>query len=158
MQMAVVLAFCIGILNGLRSMAPAAVVCWAIRLHWIDVTGSRVEFLDTTAALVVFTVLAVGELVVDKLPIMPSRKSPVGLVARFIFGGLSGAAIYFAMEQRMFPGAIAGAIGAIIGCFAGYEARVRAVKALGVPDFVVALVEDAITIGGAIAIAAHAQG
>lgn len=158
MQMAVVFAFCIGILNGLRSMTPPAVVCWAIRLHWIDVTGSRVEFLDSTVALVIFTVLAVGELVADKLPFTPSRKSPVGLVVRFIFGALSGAVICFAGEQRIFPGAIAGAVGAIIGTFAGYEVRVRMGKALGVPDFVVALVEDAICIGGAIAIAAHAQG
>ncbi len=157
MQMAVLLAFLIGVLNGLRTMAPIAVVCWAAHLHWIDLAGSRFEFLDSVVALVVFTVLALGELVADKLPFTPSRKSPVGLVARFLFGALSGAAICFAVEQRLFPGAIAGAIGAIVGTFAGYEARVRAVKALGLPDFVVALIEDAICIGGAIAIAAHAQ-
>jgi len=40
--------------------------------------------------------------------------------------------------------------GALAGCYGGYQVRSRLVKALGTPDFVVALVEDIIAIGGSI--------
>lgn len=45
-------------------------------------------------------------------------------------------------------GAAAGVVGGLVGCFAGYQARVRTVRALGMGDFPVALVEDAIAIAG----------
>ncbi len=35
-----------------------------------------------------------------------------------------------------------------VGAFAGYEVRTRSVKALRAPDFVVAILEDAVAIGG----------
>ena len=40
--------------------------------------------------------------------------------------------------------------GGIIGCFGGYQVRRRLVRALGTPDFVVALMEDAVTICGSL--------
>jgi uncharacterized membrane protein len=43
---------------------------------------------------------------------------------------------------------VAGAIGA----FAGYEIRNRLVRALKVPDFVIALLEDAVAIAGGLVI------
>jgi len=45
---------------------------------------------------------------------------------------------------------VVGGVGGIVGCFAGYEARIRLVKALGAPDFVVALLEDYVAIGGSL--------
>jgi len=41
-----------------------------------------------------------------------------------------------------------GAIGGIVGCFGGYQARARLVKALGVPDICVALIEDLVAVAG----------
>jgi uncharacterized membrane protein len=43
--------------------------------------------------------------------------------------------------------------GALVGTFGGYQARTSAVKALGVPDFVIALTEDVIAVAGAVFIA-----
>ena len=40
----------------------------------------------------IFSVLAIGELISDKLPNTPSRKAPPGFIARIVTGGLSGAA------------------------------------------------------------------
>jgi uncharacterized membrane protein len=37
-----------------------------------------------------------------------------------------------------------------VGCFGGYQARTGFVKALGVPDIYVALVEDLVAIGGSL--------
>ena len=43
-------------------------------------------------------------------------------------------------------------VGAIADAFAGYEVRKRLVRALKVPDFVIALLEDAVAIGGGLLI------
>ena len=49
-------------------------------------------------------------------------------------------------------GVALGAVGGVIGAFAGYYTRTGLVKALKVSDLPIALLEDAIAIGGAIAI------
>jgi uncharacterized membrane protein len=99
------------------------------------------------AAVIIFTVLAVVELIVDKLPRTPSRTAPPGLIARFVCGALSGACVGVSAGQAPTTGAILGAAGGLAGAFAGYQWRTGLVKALKVPDIVIALLEDAIAIG-----------
>ena len=72
----------------------------------------------------------------------------VGPIARIIFGGLSGAAIALSGAQSFVFGAVLGAAGGIVGAFAGYQVRTRLVRALKVQDFVIAFLEDAVTIAG----------
>jgi uncharacterized membrane protein len=73
------------------------------------------------------------------------------LGARIVTGGLCGAALCLAeTQQGWLVGAIVGAVGGIAGCFAGYQLRTRLVKALGSPDYVVAVVEDLAAIGGSL--------
>ena len=129
-------------------MTAPAVVSWAAHWKWLDLQHSQLAFLGSTVAVYILTAGAVVELIVDKLPKTPSRKSPVGLIARFVLGGLSGAALCAAANQSMVLGAVLGGVGGVAGAFAGYEARTRLVKALNVPDTVVALLEDAVAIGG----------
>jgi len=87
-------------------------------------------------------------LIADKLPKTPSRKAPGPLVVRFLTGGLSGAAICAAAGQSLIVGAVLGGLGGVVGAFVGYAARMGLVKALKVPDIVIALLEDAVAIGG----------
>jgi uncharacterized membrane protein len=47
-------------------------------------------------------------------------------------------------------GACLGAIGGIAGAFGGYWVRTGVVRALKVPDFAVAVVEDLVAIAGAV--------
>lgn len=63
-------------------------------------------------------------------------------------GGLSGTAVAISGGQSVALGAVLGALGGVAGAFAGYEVRTRLVKALKVPDFVIAVLEDAVAIGG----------
>jgi uncharacterized membrane protein len=63
---------------------------------------------------------------------------------------MSGAALCAAGNQSAWLGAVLGCLGGVTGGFAGYEMRTRLVKALRVPDFVVALLEDAIAIAGGV--------
>jgi uncharacterized membrane protein len=70
------------------------------------------------------------------------------LIARVVLGGLSGAVVAVAGSKGFALGAVLGAAGGIAGAFAGYQFRTRLVRALKVPDFVIALIEDMVAIGG----------
>ena len=109
---------------------------------------SGLSFMGSAVAAYLFAAAAIVELVVDKLPQAPSRKELPGLLARIVFGGLSGATLCAAANQSAVFGAVLGSLGGVTGTFVGYEARTRLVKALKVPDFVIALLEDAVAVGG----------
>jgi uncharacterized membrane protein len=96
-------------------------------------------------------VLAVGELINDKLPKTPSRKAPVPFIARIVVGALCGAALA-APDGGLISGILAGVLGAIAGTLGGYEFRARLGRAIGGKDLPIALLEDAIAIGGAVLI------
>jgi uncharacterized membrane protein len=49
-------------------------------------------------------------------------------------------------------GAVFGAVGGIAGAFAGYEVRMHLVRALQVPDLIIAFLEDAVAIVGGLLI------
>jgi uncharacterized membrane protein len=144
---AVFLAFLIGIISGLRSLTAPAAVSWAARWKWLALQHSPLAFMGSLAATVIFTLLALVELVADKLPSTPSRTKPVGLIARILMGGLSGATLAAAGGQSLALGGCLGAAGGIIGAFGGYQIRMRLVAALKVPDIAIALAEDAVAIG-----------
>jgi uncharacterized membrane protein len=149
------LAFLIGVVSGLRSLTAPAVVAWAAHRGWINLDHTPLHFLSSTAAVIVFTLFALVELVADQLPSTPSRTAPPGLIARIVLGALSGAAIAVSGAQSMAIGAVLGAVGGIAGAFGGYQVRTRLVKALKVPDFVIAGLEDAVTIGAGVFIVAR---
>ena len=142
------LAFLIGVVAGLRCMTPPAAVSWAARLGWLHLEGTPLAFLGSAVTPYILTALAIGELINDKLPKTPSRKTPVPFAARVVIGALCGAAIG-APAQALIPGAVAGALGGVAGTLGGYEFRSRLVKATGGKDLPVALLEDAIAICGA---------
>ena len=141
------LAFLIGVIAGLRSLTAPAVVAWASRLHWLNLHDSPLSFMGSAATVALFSLGALGELVLDKLPSTPSRTAPAGLIFRGLFGGLAGAAVASSGSQPIALGAMFGVAGGIAGAFGGYEVRTRLVRALKIPDFVVACMEDAVAIG-----------
>jgi uncharacterized membrane protein len=145
-----VLAFLIGVVAGLRSLTAPAVVSWAARLGWLHLENTNLALLGYAAAPYILSVLAVLELIADKLPKTPSRKSPMGFAARGVTGALCGAAIG-ATAGSLAGGLLAGVIGAVVGTLGGYEFRARLARAVG-KDLPIALLEDAIAIGGALLI------
>jgi uncharacterized membrane protein len=146
------IAFGIGVVTGLRSMTPLAVLAWAAYAGWIHLSGSRLAFLNSASIWVVilFAAAAFGEFVADLLPRTPARTSLLPLFARIVIGTFAGAALAVAGAASLWLGALAGAIGAIVGTFAGYRARVGLVKALRVPDAVIAIPEDLLAVGFAL--------
>jgi uncharacterized membrane protein len=95
-------------------------------------------------------VLAIAEIIFDKLPNTPNRTAPLGLIGRIVTGGFTGACVSLGGGRSAYVGAALGAIGGIAGSFGGYQVRARLVKSLRQPDFNIALVEDLIAIGGSL--------
>jgi uncharacterized membrane protein len=67
------LAFCIGIVAGLRSLTAPAVVSCAAHLGWINLHGTRLSFMGTATAALFFTLFALVELTTDKWERFPAR-------------------------------------------------------------------------------------
>ncbi|OBF06698.1 MULTISPECIES: hypothetical protein [unclassified Mycobacterium] len=146
------LALLIGVVAGLRSLTAPAVVAWAAYLGWLDLHGTWASWMANIITVIVFTVLAVGELVNDKLPKTPARTAPPIFAARIIMGGLAGAALG-AWPHWTFTALGAGVIGAVLGTLGGYQARKR-LSAVAGKDLPIALLEDVVAIVGGFAIAA----
>src|SRR5689334_17129 len=139
------LAFLIGVVAGLRSMTAPAAVSWAARLGWLRLENTPLAFLGFAATPYILSLFAIAELINDKLPKTPSRKTPVPFTARIVTGAFSGAALG-APRGALAGGLLAGALGAVAGTLAGYEFRRRLVKATGGKDLPIAVLEDAIAI------------
>lgn len=142
-----VLALCIGIVAGLRSITAPALVSWAAHLGWIQLQGTPLAFMESTIAVVIFSLAAIGEYVADKLPKTPPRTAPPGFFARLVTGAFSGACLSVSHDSTILTGTVLGAIGAVIGSFGGYHLRSRLVRSLKVKDIFVAIPEDLIAIG-----------
>ena len=148
-------SFIIGVVAGLRSMTSLAAVSWGARLGWIDLRASHLAFLGSTAAVVVISALALGELVVDKLPYTPKRTAFMPLSFRVLSGAVCGAAVCISAQHFVILGSVLGALGALAGSFSGYRLRHNLVTNGTLPDIAVAVIEDAIAVAGAFLLISH---
>jgi uncharacterized membrane protein len=144
------LALAIGFVAGLRSMIAPALVAWAAHRGWIDLQDTSVSWMSSTGAVVIFSLLAAGELIGDKLPFVPKRTQPFPLSARIILAGFCGLCFSAATHRSLFPATIVGAIGGLIGAVVGYRIRRWLVERWHARDWVIAIAEDLITLGVAI--------
>jgi uncharacterized membrane protein len=146
--MVMLFSFLLGCVDGLRSMTAPAVVCWAAYFGWLHFGGTKLAFVEHPATRIVVTLLALGELVADKLPNTPARTAPVGLIARIVLGGACGVALAVSAGGSVVLAGVMGVIGAVVGTFGGYNVRHALVSRMHLPDLAVALAEDAIAIVG----------
>ena len=120
-----------------------------MHLGWLTLVRP-LSLIGSLPAVIILSVLAIGEVIYDKLPNTPNRTAPLGLIGRIVTGGFAGACVSLGGERSAFVGAGLGLIGGIVGCFAGFHARARLVRSLRQPDFNVALIEDLVGIGGSL--------
>ena len=148
------LAVGIGAVAGLRTLAAPAVLAWAVKRKLIRLGSSPLAAILSAQASKRITNLAISELIADKLPFTPSRLRPGPLASRILSGAVCGATIYGVAERPLAEGGVLGGVGAIAGALAGHYTR----KKLGdrMPDIGIALMEDALAIGGGIIITALA--
>ncbi|HVU47487.1 MAG TPA: hypothetical protein VHD85_15245 [Terracidiphilus sp.] len=146
--MLLVCAFIVGIVAGLRAMMAPAVVSWFARMGVLGVGGTPLAFMGYRYTPFVFSLLALGELVNDKLPKTPSRKTPPQFIGRLLTGGLSGATVG-AAGHSLIAGLILGMLGAIAGTLGGAAVRGKLAAAFS-KDLPAALLEDVTAIAVAI--------
>ena len=135
--------FGLGAITGLRAMAAPAALSRAV-------TDGRIEGLEDTpfsllgvpGVSMVLRIFEIGELIVDKLPVTPSRTSPPPLLGRMASGALVGAALFASEDRDTAVGGLLGAAAALASAYAGESLRVNASEKLCVPDPIVALLED----------------
>jgi uncharacterized membrane protein len=132
----------LGLVTGMRSMTAMAVLSWFAYRGDLPLDDTWAAWAAKLATAIIFTVLAVGEFVVDKLPKTPNRTAPVGLLVRVAMGGLVGAIVAAGLNGSEFEGVILGVGGALIGTFGGFLVRREIVLRLGCKDWPVALAED----------------
>jgi len=133
-------AFLVGFVAGLRSMLAPAIVCWCARLDAIDVGNTPLLLMNYRITAVIFSLFAITELVADKLPRTPSRKTLPSFIIRILSGGLVGATVGAAGGQLV-AGLILGVVGAVIGTLGGAAARAKLAAAFH-RDWPAAILED----------------
>ena len=138
-------AFLVGIVAGMRSMLAPAIVSWFARENLLAVGNTYLALMNYSMTAIGFTLLAVCELIVDKLPKTPSRKQPLSFAIRILTGSLVGATIG-ATGDKIFLGIVCGAIGAVVGTLGGAAARAKLAVVFG-RDYRAAILEDLVAIG-----------
>jgi uncharacterized membrane protein len=132
----------LGVLAGMRSMAaPAALGQLSRKGALAGVSGPLVLVTHSKFATAA-SLLAVGELVADKLPFTPNRTAAGPLLGRALTGGFGGAVICSAKRRSVLAGTLIGAAAAVGAAYGAYELRRQAVRRLRLPDAVIALAED----------------
>ncbi|AAK90916.1 membrane protein [Agrobacterium tumefaciens] len=149
--MLILLSILIGTVAGLRAMTAPTAIAWGAYLGWLDISQTGLSFMGSLWAAMIFTLLAVTELITDQLPSTPSRKVPMQFGARISMGALSGAAIG-ATGNTVVIGLITGVIGAVIGTLGGASVRAYLANRFG-RDLPAALLEDAFAVALAILVA-----
>lgn len=138
--MLLICAFLLGLVAGLRTMTAPAVVSWCARTGILRVAATPLAFMGYRYTPLIFMLLALGELISDKLPKTPSRKTPPQFIARIVSGSLVGATIG-AAGSSLLLGLLLGAIGAVAGTLGGAAARAK-LAATYKRDLPAALMED----------------
>jgi uncharacterized membrane protein len=134
----------LGAISGLRSVSGPAFVSRAASRGGLNLGGTRLAFLGSPRLSKALVVMALGELVGDKLPATPSRTTLPPLLGRAASGGLVGAALFVSEGRRAAMGAALGSSSAVVASFAGERLRALVGEKSGLPDPIVALGEDAV--------------
>jgi uncharacterized membrane protein len=138
-------AFLIGTASGLRALIGLAAVSWAVHFGILPIDHTWLAFLGYALTPYILTLVAIGELVNDKLPKTPSRLILPQFITRFVTSALCGLAIGLS-GNRMITGLVAGILGTVAGTFGGAKVRSLLAKTFG-RDLPAALLEDAVALG-----------
>lgn len=134
---------------GLRSMAAPALLSRAVRRGDVgglqDTPFAALGYPKVSTAL---QLMMIGEMVADKTPFVPSRTSVPALLGRGLSGALVGAALFVSIGRRGTSGAALGALCAVAAAYTGEQLRAKGAEKLGLPDLLLAFVEDGIVLFG----------
>ena len=136
-----------GIIAGMRSMtAPALYSHGAAQNTTNGLPGTPYAPLGAPTTATALALLAVGEMIVDKLPVTPARTEPPSVAFRVLSGALVGGALFASNDEDHLEGALVGGLAALAGTFGAYTLRKAISDQNVVPDPVLGMAEDALAV------------
>jgi uncharacterized membrane protein len=146
----------LGLIAGMRTfMVPAVLSHMYSRHPSQNIESSPIKFIQTIPASNVCKVLAVGELIGDKLPTAPNRTGWPGLTGRILSGAFGGATLYRADGKNVFWGGVIGGTAALASTFGCFFLRTAIDSKKFVPNAVVGACEDVIAVSIGVGIASN---
>lgn len=133
-----------GAISGMRSMSgPAAIANWA-SLHPDNYRKTLFSRLTNERVARAVSMALYGEMMLDKLPILPNRNALLPLLGRISWAGLAGAAAFAGAKRPLIQGAAISALAAFVSTQVTFRLRTGLPRLLRLPDQLVALLEDAL--------------
>jgi uncharacterized membrane protein len=143
----------LGAIAGIRSMsAPALLSNELSKLPTSQLAFSPLHYLQSDTVSKGLKLMAVTEMVGDKIPGIPDRISPPSLLFRAASGAVVGAALYVANKDKAIKGAVLGAVSAVAATFGSFYLRKLVSEHTNFPDSFSGSIEDALMIGSGLAI------
>ncbi len=143
----------LGVATGLRSMIAISRLAGTLAAEGEGETEGRIAgVLSRPWARALSLAMAAGEMVADKLPMVPDRTDPGPLAGRAVNAAIAGHVLATRRGEPRVLGVLLGAGGALLGAHVGFRVRRALTRQAGLPDLPVALCEDAL----AIALVRHA--
>jgi uncharacterized membrane protein len=140
-----------GMLAGVRSMsAPALISHYLANRFTYRLSKSPLWFIKSPAVSRGLKLMAVTEMLGDKLPVMPDRISPSALTGRGISGGLVGATIYKTNGGTLLTGAVIGCAAAIAATYASFYLRKYIKNNTSLSNPALGIIEDVIALSAGI--------
>ncbi|WPU91921.1 DUF4126 family protein [Mucilaginibacter sabulilitoris] len=144
----------LGTLAGMRSTSAPVITSHILSHHQSkNLEHSPLKFMQSKTVAATLKVLALGEIVGDKLPSAPNRTKPAAIGARVLSGALAGAVIYKATGNNLIVGALLGGTAAFASTFGTFHLRKSVVKSSHIVDPIIGAIEDALVIGGSVGLA-----
>jgi uncharacterized membrane protein len=143
----------LGVIAGMRTSSAPLVVNQILAGHPSKaITNSPLKFIQSDTFGLISKLMALGELVADKLPSTGDRINSVGVIGRGISGALAGACIFKATGNSAYSGAAIGLITAAGATFASWWLRKIAGKKAQIDDKWIGAIEDLLVAGTGLAI------
>jgi len=141
----------LGLVSGTR-----ATLATTIASHFLSrktnkgLKKSRLRFIQRGTTAIITKVLTAAEIAGDKLPNVPDRTVPAGLLARVGSGGLAGAIVARANEENIVKGIFIGGIAALASTYLLFTLRKKISQSGYLKEPWPGVVEDVLAIGGGV--------
>jgi uncharacterized membrane protein len=148
-------AIVLGLVSGMRSMMAAAALSLSLsRRPELAPPISPVQWFTLPPLAVFLALVALGELVGDKLPRTPNRTALGPFLARVVMGAVTGAAFVQIGHVNAWLGAAAGGLGAVASTFGMFHARRFVGRITGINDPWIGAMEDLVAVALAVSVVA----
>lgn len=130
---------------GMRSMAAPALATHYLYNNPSKKLGqTRLAFMQSGKTATIFSLLAAGEIMGDKLPNVPDRTETGSLIGRGLSGALVGASLSYAQRKSGLIGAGIGLVSALTATYLSYFLRKKLTEKTAVPGILWGLAEDVV--------------